>query len=57
VISSVPTISPTGARLPRVGEAAKAAWIDLYRVFRNLPRVWSVALAINVGLSLAALLS
>jgi hypothetical protein len=55
VVSSVPTISPAGARLPRIGEAAKAAWIDLYRVVRNLPRVWSVALAINIGLSVAAL--
>jgi hypothetical protein len=55
VISSVPTISPAGAQLPRIGAAAKTAWIDLYRVFRNLPRVWSVALAINVGLSVAAL--
>jgi hypothetical protein len=56
VISSVPTISPAGARLLRTWEAAKAAWIDLYRVFKNLPRVWAVALAISVGLSVLALL-
>jgi hypothetical protein len=30
--------------------------MDLYRVFRNLPRVWAVALAINFGLSVPALL-
>ena len=54
--SSVPTISPAGRRLPRTWDAAKAAWMDLYRVFRNLPRVWAVALAINFGLSVPALL-
>jgi hypothetical protein len=52
----VPTISPAGRRLPRTWDAAKAAWIDLYRVFRNLPRVWAVALAINFGFSVPALL-
>jgi hypothetical protein len=30
--------------------------MDLYRVFRNLPRVWAVALAINFGFSVPALL-
>jgi hypothetical protein len=54
VTSSVPTISPAGRRLPRTWDAAKAAWIDLYRVFRNLPRVWPVALAINFGFSVPA---
>jgi hypothetical protein len=56
VTSSVPTISPAGRRLPRTWDAAKAAWMDLYRVFRNLPRVWAVALAINFGFSVPALL-
>jgi hypothetical protein len=56
VISSVPTVAPGGRRLPRIRDAAKAAWIDLYRVFRNLPRVWAVALAISFGLSIPALL-
>jgi hypothetical protein len=56
VTGSVPTISPSGRRLPRIWDAAKAAWLDLYWVFRNLPRVWAVALAINFGLSVPALL-
>lgn len=54
--ASVPSISPTGGRLLRVRDAAKAAWLDLYRVFNDLPRVWAVALAINVGLSIPGLL-
>jgi len=56
VTSSVPMISPAGGRLPRTWEAAKIAWIDLYGVFRNLPRVWAVALAIKFALSVPALL-
>jgi hypothetical protein len=56
VTSSVPTVAPEARRLPRTWNAAKAAWIDLYRVFRNLPSVWAVALAINIGLSVPALL-
>jgi hypothetical protein len=56
VTASVPSISPTGGRLLRVRDAAKAAWLDLYRVFKDLPRVWAVALAINVGLSIPGLL-
>ena len=54
--ASVPSISPTGGRLLRVRDAAKAACLDLYRVFKDLPRVWAVALAINVGLSIPGLL-
>jgi hypothetical protein len=33
VTSSMPTISAAGRRLPRTWDAAKAAWLDLYRVF------------------------
>jgi hypothetical protein len=50
--ASVPTMSPTGRRLPRISDAAKTAWIDLYRVFAALTGVWPTALAINVALSL-----
>jgi hypothetical protein len=54
--ASVPTISPAGDRLPRIGHAAKTAWIDLYRVFAALTGVWPIALAISVALSLVSLL-
>jgi hypothetical protein len=56
VTASVPSISPTGGRLLRVLDAAKAAYLDLYRVFNDLPRVWAAALAINMGLSIPGLL-
>jgi hypothetical protein len=56
VTASAPSVSPAGGRLLRVLDAAKAACLDLYRVFNGLPRVWAAALAINVGLSIPGLL-
>jgi hypothetical protein len=53
---SVPRISQADGRPLRIRDAAKAAWRDLCQVIKKLPRVWTVALAINVGLSILALL-